>query len=113
MPQIKQPIDLKTLCLNNIKTFIDFYWIAPNQDIKVLISGRTLPRYFIGPFESLSSQNVHYILKELYLKGHLRKIHLFFLLHNLIRKIDLTFIKKNMFITANLCQYLGNNCFVS
>lgn len=113
MPQLKQPNDLKSLCLKNIYTFVDFYWLCPNQEIKQLIDGRKLPLYFIGPFESLSYENVDDILKKLYTNGRLKKIHLFFFLHNHLRKIDLRFIKKSSYITGNVCQYLGNNCFVS
>ena len=113
MPRLHEPLDLKMICLQNIIKFMESYWLLTNKELIKQIEGPKYPLYYIGPFESLNDQCIEIILKKLYQENLLNKNHLFLCLHNRLRRIDLSFVKKNAFINSSICQLLGNNCFVS
>jgi hypothetical protein len=116
MPQIKQPNNLRRLCLRNIINNIDSYWLNDQSSMlkKVLTTNFSKKSflYFIGPFEQLDDHAIHFILKKVYEYNVINKAVLLIFLHNYLRYLNLSFIKKKNLLTADVCSFIGNNCMV-
>lgn len=113
MPKLKQPGSLKSVCLNNIYQNIETYWIPKDNDLKHLMESSKFPSYFLGPFEDLSDNDVHSLLKMIYQTTKMNNVHLIYFLHNHLRSIDFSYIRKSSLLNSNVCRYMGKNCFVS
>ena len=45
MPVLKQPLNLKTICLYNIALNMDSYWIKTNVELNRVLEMKRLPKY--------------------------------------------------------------------
>ena len=111
MPQVKQPKRLGKLCLNNIIANMNSHWFIRN-DLRLQLIANP-PKYILGPFECLNDEHVDYILKRLHDDRQLVRFHLYLLLHNVLKRLDLSVIKKRTFINPDISNHIGNTCIVS
>ena len=111
MPQVKQPNRLGKICLNNIINNMNSHWFKRN-DLRLQLIANP-PKYILGPFECLNDENVDYILKRLHDDRLLVRFHLYFLLHNVLKRLDLSVIKKRTFINPDIANHIGSTCIVS
>ena len=134
MPELLKPDKLAQLCLKNIATNIDTYWLNESNPSTTVLDAiitppttppsgsskvrapATKPMYILGPFEALNDEAVHSILQMIYLnmKKSLSTKQLLILFHNRLRLIDLRFITNLKFtLNSTVCAHIGANCFVS
>ena len=112
MPSKKQPNKLSEICINSVIDSIDTYWLSETSQLKMYLNKNMVPLYLIGPFETLNDEQVNYLLKSIYKKSKLHKHHMIILLHNRLKKLDLSFIKKHILISSSVVKHIGNNLFV-
>jgi hypothetical protein len=118
MPKRIQPTNLKIICLKNIASNMDKHWIRKYGTLQSIIEvneksqSHKIPMYFLGPFDALNDSQVEFILKELNDSKCLNKLHLYLLIHDRLRRIDLSYIRKPALVNANLCKFIGNMCRV-
>jgi hypothetical protein len=112
MPLIKQPNRLTEICIKTVIDTIDSYWLSETSQLKIHLNKNMVPLYLIGPFEALNDERVEFILKSIYSKSKLHKHHMIILLHNRLKKLDLSFIKKHVLISSSVVKHIGNNLFV-
>ena len=113
MPQIKQPKKLADICVDRVYFSLDKYWLREGGQIKKVIDEFEGKKYFLGPFESLNDHVVQQLLERLYGKQLLNKYHLYLFLHNRLKRIDFSFLRKHKSIlNPNICSFIGNNCYV-
>ncbi len=113
MPPLKHPSSLRATCVENIIQHMDRYWLHDYGHLKKALDDTRKFLYLIGPFEALSDQNVDYILRNMYQRNMLNKYSLLLCVHNFLKILDLSFIKKKFILTDEVCYFIGNNCFVS
>ena len=105
MPPPQKVLSLRTFCLRSITKNLCVYWL----------NGSSLLRKFVeepSKFRA-SDADIEHILKNLYQNSYLSKSIFLLLMHNYLRAIDLSFIKKRSILSDEMCVFIGNNCFVS
>lgn len=113
MPKIKQPCDLKNICINSICFHIDTYWNKVTDVVTNFERNRGLC-YTIGPFECLNDENVHKLMKILKDQKRLTKYNLYLLLHYWLKRLDLSELRKiHQINDPRLVNHISNNCIVS
>lgn len=116
MPCVKQPNSLKFLCAETICRSMDSYWLKENCQLRKTYEQDFAANnvlYVIGPFECLDDETIEYILKSLYQRNMLNKLQLYLCLHNRLRRVDFSYVKKKNLVNLPLMNYIGLNCFVS
>ena len=112
MPQQKLLPNLKDICLENICINLPTYWAINAAQIQQILEGPKFPLYYISPFEALTDESIDTLVKKLYENNSLNKHLLVLLLHNRIRRLDFSFMKKKGFLNTSICYSIGNNCYV-
>ena len=112
MPSFYQVDNLKDVCIKNILSNIDKYWVEKTKIKSLLDNTRNQMIYLIGPFETLNEQYVDFIMKEIYRKSKLTKYHIYLLINTYLKKLDFSYIKKGNLVDSKMCSFIGVNAFV-
>lgn len=115
MPRPNKPKSLKDICIENIITNVDTYWLPENCDARQTLDTfytNTHQRYLISPFDHLDDKTVDVILRTLSKRNRLNRYHLLVFIQWRLRVLDLSFVKKTLF-GIKLAYFVGRNCFVN
>lgn len=112
MPSKQAVKKLTQLCIDNLIDYIDSYWLKKLDLMRIVDKCRHL-MYLIGPFEILNHDIVDYMLKTLNKNGTLSKYHFYLCLSTYLKKLDFSYLKRNLLADEALCKFIGLNCFVS
>jgi hypothetical protein len=116
MPRPNKPKSLKDICIENIITNVDTYWLPENCDGRQTLDTfytNTHQRYLISPFDHLDDKTVDVILRTLHKRNRLNRYHFLVFIQWRLRVLDLSFLKKPIFAINKLAYFVGRNCFVN
>ena len=116
------PKKLNEICIDNIVLCMNSIWLKEGSHMNKFLSHFPQSRtsgssiaLVMGPFESLNDETINLLIKRLYQNHELNRINLLYLLHNRLRRLDLSYIrkKKSTLINSSMATFIGNTCYVN
>ena len=115
------PKRLNEICIDKIVFYMNAIWLKEGAHMNKFLSDFPQSRtshssitLVMGPFESLNDQTINLLIRRLYQNHELNRSNLLLLLHNRLRRLDLSFIKKrkSTLINSSMAAFIGKTCLV-